>query len=89
MTVSSQYNDSNVTITVRDNGCGIGQEQLEKLYADFDLQKNTGKNGGIGLANLNSRIGLLYDKPASMEIHTRETEYTEIILTLPAIKESN
>ena len=89
VTVSSQYNDSNVTITVRDNGCGIGQEQLEKLYADFDLQKNTGKNGGIGLANLNSRIGLLYDKPASMEIHTRETEYTEIILTLPAIKESN
>lgn len=89
VTVSSQYNDSNVTITVRDNGCGIGQEQLEKLYADFDLQKNTGKNGGIGLANLNSRIGLLYDRPASMEIHTRETEYTEIILTLPAIKESN
>lgn len=89
VTVSSQYNDSNVTITVRDNGFGIGQEQLEKLYADFDLQKNTGKNGGIGLANLNSRIGLLYDRPASMEIHTRETEYTEIILTLPAIKESN
>lgn len=87
VTVSSQYNDSNVIITVRDNGCGIAPEQLEKLYADFDLQKNTGKNGGIGLANLHSRIGLLYDKPASMKIHTREAEYTEIILTLPAIKE--
>ncbi len=87
VTVSSRYNDSIVTITVRDNGCGIAPEQLEKLYADFDLQKNTGKNGGIGLANLHSRIGLLYDKPASMEIHTREKEYTEIILTLPATKE--
>lgn len=87
VTVSSQYSDNNVIITVRDNGCGIAPEQLEKLYADFDLQKNTGKNGGIGLANLHSRIGLLYDKPASMEIHTRETEYTEIILTLPATKE--
>lgn len=87
VTVSSQYNDSTVTIVVRDNGCGIAPEQLEKLHADFDLQKNTGKNGGIGLANLHSRIGLLYDKPASMEIHTREAEYTEIILTLPATKE--
>lgn len=82
--VLSQYKDNSVIITVRDNGCGIAPEQLEKLYADFDLQKNTGKNGGIGLANLHSRLGLLYDKPASMEIHTRETEYTEIILNLPA-----
>lgn len=89
VTVSSQYNDSTVTIKVRDNGRGIAQEQLEKLYADFDLQKNTGKNGGIGLANLHSRIGILYDRPASMEIHTRENEYTEIILSLPATKESN
>lgn len=88
VTVSSHYNDNTVIITVRDNGCGIAPEQLEKLYADFDLQKNTGKNGGIGLANLHSRIGLLYDKPASMEIHTREKEYTEIILTLPATKAS-
>lgn len=89
VTVSSQYNDNIVTIIVRDNGCGIAPEQLEKLYADFDLQKNTGKNGGIGLANLHSRIGLLYDRPASMEIHTRENAYTEIILSLPATKESD
>lgn len=88
VTVSSQYHDGIVTIKVQDNGCGIAPEQLEKLYADFDLQKNTGKNGGIGLANLHSRIGLLYDRPASMEIHTRENEYTEIILTLPATRET-
>ncbi len=85
--VTSQYNDNTVTIIVQDNGCGIAPEQLEKLYTDFDLQKNTGKNGGIGLANLHSRIGLLYDKPASMEIHSRKGEYTQIILTLPATKE--
>lgn len=84
--VLSQCHDNTVIIKVRDNGCGIAPEQLEKLYADFDLQKSTGKNGGIGLANLHSRIGLLYDKPASMEIHTRESAYTEIILTLPVTK---
>lgn len=86
ITVSSHLNDATVTIVVRDNGRGIAPEQLEKLYADFNLQKNTGKNGGIGLANLHSRIGLLYDEPASLEIHTREAEYTEIVLTLPVKK---
>ena len=87
--VLAQQKDNTVIITVRDNGCGIAPEQLEKLYADFDLQKSTGKYGGIGLANLHSRIGLLYDKPASLEIHTRETEYTEIVLTLPATREED
>ncbi len=84
--ITAQYNDTNVIITVRDNGCGISPEQLDKLYADFDLQKNTGKYGGIGLANLHSRIRLLYDKPASLDIHTQETQYTEIVLTLPVTK---
>lgn len=84
--VSAQYHDNNIIIIVRDNGCGIAPQQLDKLYADFNLQKNTGKYGGIGLANLHSRIQLLYDKPASLEIHTQETKYTEIVLTLPVMK---
>lgn len=84
--ITAQYDDTNVIITVRDNGCGISPEQLDKLYADFDLQKNTGKYGGIGLANLHSRIRLLYDKPASLDIHTQEKQYTEIVLTLPVTK---
>lgn len=84
--VSAEYNDTSVIISVRDNGCGIAPGQLDKLYTDFDLQKNTGKYGGIGLANLYSRIRLLYDKPASLDIHTQEKQYTEIVLTLPVMK---
>ncbi len=84
--VSAKYNDNNVIIIVRDNGCGIAPQQLDKLYTDFDLQKSTGKYGGIGLANLYSRIRLLYDTPASLDIHTQETQYTEIVLTLPVMK---
>ena len=84
--VSAKYNDRNVIIMVRDNGCGITPQRLEQLYTDFALQKTTGEYGGIGLANLNSRIQLLYDEPASLDIHTRETQYTEIVLTLPVMK---
>ena len=49
--ITAQYNDTNVIITVRDNGCGISPEQLDKLYADFDLQKNTGKIMQTNLMN--------------------------------------
>lgn len=84
--VSAKYNDRNVIIMVRDNGCGITPQRLEQLYTDFALQKTTGEYGGIGLANLHSRIQQLYDEPASLDIHTRETQYTEIVLTLPVMK---
>ena len=84
--VSAKYNDRNVIIMLRDNGCGITPQRLEQLYTDFALQKTTGEYGGIGLANLHSRIQLLYDEPASLDIHTRETQYTEIVLTLPVMK---
>lgn len=84
--VSTHYQDGIVTITVQDNGCGIAEEQLKKLYADFDMQKNTGKYGGIGLANLHNRIRLLYDEPASLEIDSKEADHTRITLFLPAMK---
>ena len=84
--VSTRYQDGIVTITVQDNGCGIAEEQLKKLYADFDMQKNTGKYGGIGLANLHNRIRLLYDEPASLEIDSKEADHTRITLFLPAMK---
>ena len=84
--VSTRYQDGIVTITVQDNGCGIAEEQLKKLYADFDTQKNTGKYGGIGLANLHNRIRLLYDEPASLEIDSKEADHTRITLFLPAMK---
>ncbi|MCM1267281.1 MAG: sensor histidine kinase [Bacteroidales bacterium] len=84
--VSARYHDGAVTITVQDNGCGIAEEELAKLYADFDRQENTGKYGGIGLANLHSRLKLLYEEPASLGIETKEAEYTKIILLLPALK---
>ncbi|MCM1123666.1 MAG: sensor histidine kinase [Eubacterium sp.] len=84
--VSARYHEGTVTITVQDNGCGIAKDQLSKLYADFDRQENTGKYGGIGLANLHSRLKLLYDAPASLTIETKEAEYTRITLFLPALK---
>lgn len=87
ITVNARYENDQIIVSVKDDGCGISKEQLEKLYTDFDLQKTTGKYGGIGLSNLYSRLRLLYDIPASLDIRTEEGSYTEIILTIPATKE--
>ena len=46
-------------ISVYDNGCGISQEQQNKLYQDFESALTAKNPGGIGLANLYVRLHLL------------------------------
>lgn len=77
-----------IEISVRDNGSGITKEQLDNLYLDFEKQGQCGMDGGIGLVNLHTRLRLLYKTPAHMEIQSDPGHFTEILLTLPAVKVS-
>lgn len=78
-------------ISVYDNGCGISQEQQNKLYQDFESALTAKNPGGIGLANLYVRLHLLYNEPTDLKIESAEHQYTNIILTLPCVnqKEDN
>lgn len=78
-------------ISVYDNGCGISQEQQNKLYQDFESALTAKNPGGIGLANLYVRLHLLYNEPTDLKIESVEHQYTNIILTLPCVnqKEDN
>lgn len=52
VTVSAQENDSYVEISVTDNGCGMGEEQLEHLFDKPILHpSNNGIQHGFGLMN--------------------------------------
>ncbi len=84
--VTARHRDDTLVICVRDNGNGISNEQLLTLYEDFAKQEKTGASGGIGLANLHTRLHLLYEEPTDLAIHTEYGSYTEIVLTLPATK---
>lgn len=72
-------------ISVYDNGCGISQEQQNKLYQDFESALTAKNPGGIGLANLYVRLHLLYNEPTDLKIESAEHQYTNIILTLPCV----
>ena len=78
-------------ISVYDNGCGISQEQQNKLYQDFESALTAKNPGGIGLANLYVRLHLLYNEPTDLKIESAEHQYTNIILTHPCVnqKEDN
>jgi signal transduction histidine kinase len=79
--VSTEKIDNNIEIKVKDNGSGISEENLEKIFQPFFTTKPTGKGTGLGLS-------LAYDiitkgHGGSMDVESIEGEGTTFIVKLP------
>lgn len=78
-----------LAISVMDNGRGISSDELEKLQKEL-LNYNVpqGKHG-IGIANINRRIHLLFpSKTFGLSIQSTEGVGTKVVLKVPASKSS-
>jgi signal transduction histidine kinase len=69
-----------VLIFVRDNGSGIPQEILDKIFQPFFTTKPTGEGTGLGLS-------LSYDiikaHGGEIKVETKEGEGSEFFIQLP------
>jgi two-component system, NtrC family, sensor kinase len=79
--VSTNKIDHKVTISVKDNGNGIPQKVVDKIFQPFFTTKPTGQGTGLGLS-------LSYDivkaHGGEIKVETKEGEFTEFIIQLPA-----
>jgi signal transduction histidine kinase len=78
--VKSPSGDLGVILTVKDNGNGIPQKVLDKIFQPFFTTKPTGQGTGLGLS-------LSYDiikaHGGEIKVETKEGEGTEFIIQLP------
>jgi len=69
-----------VEIVVEDNGSGIPQSVIDKIFQPFFTTKPTGQGTGLGLS-------LSYDivkaHGGELKVETKEGEGTEFIILLP------
>ena len=72
----------NLTITVRDNGCGIPVQKMEELQNQLRSCEQTSQSH-IGIANVHQRIRLYYGAPYGLTIQSEDGKGTEVTLTLP------
>ncbi len=71
---------SRFEISVKDNGMGIAQKVLDKIYQPFFTTKPTGQGTGLGLS-------LSYDiikaHGGEITVETKEGDGSEFIIILP------
>jgi signal transduction histidine kinase len=81
ITVSTKKENGNVILKVHDNGSGIPQKVLDKIFQPFFTTKPTGQGTGLGLS-------LAYDiikaHSGEIKVKTKEGEGTEFIIKLPS-----
>jgi signal transduction histidine kinase len=79
--VRTQKCDNKIQITVRDNGNGIPQKIVDKIFQPFFTTKPTGQGTGLGLS-------LSYDiikaHGGEIKVESKEGEGSEFVIQLPA-----
>jgi len=82
VSVSSKKIGDKVILTVKDNGNGIPQKVIDKIFQPFFTTKPTGEGTGLGLS-------LSYDiikaHGGEIKVETKEGEGSEFIIQLPLI----
>jgi two-component system, NtrC family, sensor kinase len=80
VSVQTKKSDNNVLISVKDNGNGIPQKVVDKIFQPFFTTKPTGQGTGLGLS-------LAYDivkaHGGEIRVGAKESEGTVFIIQLP------
>ena len=81
VTVSTKKTGNNIIVVVKDNGTGIPQKVLDKIFQPFFTTKPTGQGTGLGLS-------LSYDivtkgHGGELKVETKDGEYTMFNVILP------
>ncbi|MEO7769271.1 MAG: ATP-binding protein, partial [Ferruginibacter sp.] len=80
--VSTKKLADKVVIIVKDNGNGIPQKVLDKIFQPFFTSKPTGQGTGLGLSISYDIITKVHG--GEIQVETKEGESTSFIINLPA-----
>ena len=81
VSVTTKKSGNNVIITVSDNGNGIPQKIVDKIFQPFFTTKPTGQGTGLGLS---ISYDIVKAHGGELKVETRENQGTEFIIQIPA-----
>lgn len=88
--ISAKGDGDNLIITVFDSGIGMSAEMIDKVLGKEEIENNDISDSslnGFGLKGTIDRIRYYCDKDDVVMIESEEGEYTQIVVTVPLLKE--
>ena len=79
--ISTLKVNDKIEIRIKDNGTGIPDHVIEKIFNPFFTTKPTGKGMGLGLSMSFDIVTQIHK--GKLEVKSKEGEFTEFILTIP------
>ncbi|KUP21736.1 histidine kinase [Paenibacillus sp. DMB5] len=85
ISIKCEFTAHKLLFHIRDDGCGMDQQTLDKLREDLKRETPHKKsiNGGIGMKNVHQRVQLNYGAAYGIELFSKQGEGTDVILSLP------
>lgn len=84
ITVIGREEEGNIILSVRDNGLGMPEEEVESLLTDHDRVHAHGS--GVGLVNVNNRLQILFGKGYGLTVESEPDEGTTVSICIPAME---
>lgn len=81
ITVETRKNGNMISISIHDNGNGISQKNLDKIFQPFFTTKPTGEGTGLGLSISYDIITKSHN--GELKVESKEGEYAEFVIILP------
>lgn len=81
ITITGLREGHNIKITIADNGIGMSEQQIDKVF-NKEIQMNK-----VGLINVHERIQLNYGMDYGLSIASEDGKGTQVTLTLPGGQE--
>ncbi|WP_127713957.1 sensor histidine kinase [Halobacteriovorax sp. HLS] len=79
--INSEIKDDSIEIELYDNGIGVKEENLSKVFTPFYTTKPTNKATGLGMSSSYEIINNLYK--GSMKLESKQGQFAKVIITLP------
>ena len=80
MVVGTESLEDGVAITVRDNGMGMTEEVIAKMFNPFFTTKNTGRNTGLGMS---LSYDIVREHGGDIYAESEPGQYAEVRMVLP------
>ncbi len=78
--LATRKGEEHVEVRIRDNGSGMPEDIVEKIFNPFFTTKPTGQGTGLGLSICND---IIREHGGAIEVESQPDEFTEMVISLP------